>query len=180
MPQPAAIILAAGGSTRMGEPKALLDLHGGSLIEAHVAALSTFCSPVIVVLGATGDQISAVLPELVQRVWNPNWASTQTKDSIALALVTLAPDCTVVITPVDVPPVPVDVLEVLLDSPLPAVPIDEGQRGHPVVVVAGPALEALGVAPLDAHLHDVTEVEVDWPDCALGFNTPEEWADWRD
>jgi nicotine blue oxidoreductase len=179
MPQPAAIILAAGGSTRMGEPKALLDLHGRSLIEAHVAALSTCCSPVIVVLGAAGDEINAVLPEGVQRVWNPDWASTQTKDSIVLGLASLAPDCTVVVTPVDVPPVPVDVLEMLLDSPLPAVPVDEGQRGHPVVVLAGPALEALRAAPLHAHLKDVTEVEVDWPDCTLGFNTPQEWADWR-
>jgi CTP:molybdopterin cytidylyltransferase MocA len=107
----------------MGEPKALLDLHGRSLIEAHVAALSACCSPVIVVLGAAGDQVTAVLPE--------------------------------------------------------GVPIDEGQRGHPVVVVAGPALEALHTAPLHVHLQDVTKVEVDWPDCTLGFNTPAEWAAWR-
>jgi CTP:molybdopterin cytidylyltransferase MocA len=132
-----------------------------------------------VVLGAKAEQVAAVLPDGVHKVWNLDWASTQTKDSIAIGLANLAPDCTVVITPVDVPPVPVDVLEALLESTLPAVPVDEGQRGHPVVVLAGPALEALDAAPLDAHLQDVTEVEVDWPDCTLGFNTPEEWADWR-
>jgi CTP:molybdopterin cytidylyltransferase MocA len=179
MPQPAAIIIAAGGSTRMGEPKALLDLHGRSLIEAHIATLSLFCDPVIVVLGGAGEEIDRVLPPEVQRVWSPCWAETETKDSIALGLQTLAPDVIVLITPVDVPPAPSDVLELLLHSDLPAVPVDEGQRGHPVVTIAGLALKDLQSHPLHTHLTDATEVPVDWPDCTLGFNTPAEWAAWR-
>ena len=163
----------------MGQPKALLDLHGRPLILAHMAALSQICSPVIVVLGGDGEAIAAVLPPEVRQVWNPDWAHTETRASIALALETLPPDTPVIVTPVDVPPAPVDVVELLLEGPLPAVPIDEGVRGHPVAVLAGPALEELRHAPLYAHLTDVTEVEVDWPDCTVGFNTPEEWTAWR-
>jgi CTP:molybdopterin cytidylyltransferase MocA len=176
---PAALILAAGGSTRMGQPKALLDLHGRPLIVAHVTALSQLCSPVVVVLGAHGDAIAEVLPGDVLKVWNPDWATTETRDSIALGLEALSPETKVVVTPVDVPPAPPDVLELLLAGPLPAVPIDEGERGHPVVVIAGAALLAVHTAPLHAHLVDATEVEVDWPDCTQGFNTPKEWVTWR-
>jgi len=162
----------------MGEPKALLDLHGTPLIVAHVRAMSQVCSPVIVVLGSDRAAIAAVLPPEVQQVWNPDWDTTETRDSIALALQTLPPDTPAVVTPVDVPPVPPDVVELLLEGSLPAVPIDEGVRGHPVIVLAGPALDELRHRPLYAHLEDVTEVAVDWPDCVVGFNTPAEWAAW--
>lgn len=56
------IILAAGASRRMGQPKQLLKWQGKSLIQ-HVCklALSTDCSPVILVLGANADVIRAGL-----------------------------------------------------------------------------------------------------------------------
>lgn len=179
MTQPAAIILAAGGSTRMGSPKALLDLHGRTLIEAHVASLSVCCSPIIVVLGGHGEEIDAVLPSHVIRVWNKDWRTSETRDSIALGLEGLSHDQQVVVTPVDVPPVPVDVLEQMISCEGPAVPCDEEQPGHPVVIVAGPARTDLASQPLHQHLSEATLVDVDWPDCTVGFNTPEEWNAWR-
>ena len=163
----------------MGEPKALLDLHGRPLIQAHIAALTEFCDPVIVVTGAHREQVEAVLPEHVQQVHNKDWSTTQTKDSIALGLKALPPEATVLITPVDVPPAPGDVLEMLIEARHPAVPIDEEQRGHPVIVVARNALKTLDAHPLHHHLRDAEEIEVDWPDCTVGFNTMAEWRAWR-
>ena len=71
----ALVILAAGGSTRMGEPKQLLPYKGQTLIR-HVAetALATGCDPVVVVLGSRVDDIRAALDGLdVVVVENADW-----------------------------------------------------------------------------------------------------------
>jgi 4-nitrophenyl phosphatase len=64
-PNIAAVILAAGGSTRFGRPKQLLEWHGRPLI-AHVADIvwTAGLSPVLVVVGADAD---AIMPHLVNR-----------------------------------------------------------------------------------------------------------------
>jgi molybdenum cofactor cytidylyltransferase len=70
-----AIILAAGASTRMGEPKQLLPLTGHPLIiRAVEAALASAAWPVIVVLGAHAEKIRPLLarhPVLIAE--NPAW-----------------------------------------------------------------------------------------------------------
>jgi len=71
-----AVILAAGASTRMGEPKQLLPLEGRPLlVRAVEAALASPAWPVVVVVGAHADKIRPVLarhPVLVAE--NPAWA----------------------------------------------------------------------------------------------------------
>jgi molybdenum cofactor cytidylyltransferase len=58
----ALVILAAGESKRMGEPKQLLTVKGKTLIRhSSLVALESLCSPVITVLGANKDK---VLPEI--------------------------------------------------------------------------------------------------------------------
>jgi molybdenum cofactor cytidylyltransferase len=53
-----AVVLAAGASTRLGEPKQLVMLGGETLLERAVrAAREAGCSPVVVVLGAEAEQI---------------------------------------------------------------------------------------------------------------------------
>jgi molybdenum cofactor cytidylyltransferase len=69
----AAVILAAGGSTRMGQPKALLPVGGVSLLRRAVAAAAG-CDPVVVVLGAVADRVRPELDGLaVTAVENPDW-----------------------------------------------------------------------------------------------------------
>lgn len=71
------IILAAGASTRMGQPKQLLRVGSESLIQRVLRTVmaSTF-RPVVVVLGANREKIE---PELevfpVQKVFNEIWSS---------------------------------------------------------------------------------------------------------
>ncbi|HTO05226.1 MAG TPA: nucleotidyltransferase family protein [Opitutus sp.] len=56
------IILAAGASTRMGEPKQLLPITGHPLvIRATEAALASSAWPVVIVLGAHADKIRPLL-----------------------------------------------------------------------------------------------------------------------
>lgn len=52
----AAIVLAGGGSRRMGSPKALLDWHGEPLVHRVARLLGGVCAPVVVV-AAPGDAL---------------------------------------------------------------------------------------------------------------------------
>src|SRR5947199_10804400 len=70
------LLLAAGGSARMGAAKQLLRCEGQTLLRrAAETALASVCRPVIVVLGARCD---ALRPELhglpVEITENPDWA----------------------------------------------------------------------------------------------------------
>jgi molybdenum cofactor cytidylyltransferase len=71
----AAIILAAGASTRLGQPKQLVQLHGESLLRRTVRlACEAACAPVIVVLGRDTEDHSRELARLAAlAVINPNW-----------------------------------------------------------------------------------------------------------
>ena len=56
----AAIILAAGESRRLGRPKQLVLWHGETLLDRAVrVAREADCSPVVVVLGASFDEVRA-------------------------------------------------------------------------------------------------------------------------
>lgn len=69
------IILAAGESTRMGEPKQLLPYRGTTLLQHAIdTARSVPRAPVVVVLGANADRIRGELNEpfiLIEE--NPDW-----------------------------------------------------------------------------------------------------------
>lgn len=69
------VILAAGGSTRLGSPKQLLAYRGRSLLRHSVeAALETACRPVVVVLGSGADRLKEELAGMeVVTVENPDW-----------------------------------------------------------------------------------------------------------
>ncbi len=60
MKKVAAVVLAAGGSSRMGSPKQLAMIGGETLLERAVrVAREAGCSPVVVVLGASYVQVLA-------------------------------------------------------------------------------------------------------------------------
>lgn len=71
----AAVILAAGSSSRMGSPKQILQFRNNSLLRhAALAALGAGCRPVIVVTGAYAELSRRELDGLnVQEVLNPRW-----------------------------------------------------------------------------------------------------------
>jgi molybdenum cofactor cytidylyltransferase len=71
-----AVILAAGGSTRLGSPKQLRHYRGEFLIRrAAAAALGAGAKPVIVVLGAEATLVGAALSGLegARQVVNDEW-----------------------------------------------------------------------------------------------------------
>jgi molybdenum cofactor cytidylyltransferase len=76
MPAVGILILAAGGSRRLGAPKQLLrDSEGQSLIRrASLTALASICRPITVVLGASADVVAEEMSDLLlTTVHNPDW-----------------------------------------------------------------------------------------------------------
>ena len=75
----AGIILAAGASTRFGQPKQLLDWRGQPFVRAVAqTALAAGLSPVIVVTGANAEGVEAAVRDLpVKLVRNAEWQEGQ-------------------------------------------------------------------------------------------------------
>src|SRR5882762_1114517 len=70
-----AVILAAGGSSRFGQPKQLLPFRGKTLIRTIIdAACEAGCSPVVAVIGSNGETIHPEVAHAnVLEVRNTNW-----------------------------------------------------------------------------------------------------------
>jgi molybdenum cofactor cytidylyltransferase len=76
MPRVAALILAAGGSSRMASPKQLLQFQGRSLVRHAVdICIAAGCEPVRVVIGSSPELMKKELAGApVDIIENPNWA----------------------------------------------------------------------------------------------------------
>jgi molybdenum cofactor cytidylyltransferase len=80
------IILAAGESKRLGQPKQNLVFRGKTLLQRAIdTALDSACSPVIVVLGANKEQISIQPRTKISILQNPDWPEGMAS-SIRLAI----------------------------------------------------------------------------------------------
>ncbi|MBC7806105.1 MAG: nucleotidyltransferase family protein [Akkermansiaceae bacterium] len=72
----AAVILAAGGSTRLGQPKQLLHFRGESFVTRAARVTNDVgCSPIVIVTGASAPEVEGVLEPLpfTRTVFNPDW-----------------------------------------------------------------------------------------------------------
>src|SRR5580693_6422418 len=84
----AGILLAAGSGSRLGQPKALVDIGGQPLVTRGVTLLREGgAAPVIVVTGATAVDLTGVVT-----VHNPHWA-TGMGSSLAAGLATVPDEC---------------------------------------------------------------------------------------
>lgn len=113
----AAVILAAGGSTRMGRPKLALPVRGTPMIRRVAqTALGSRCRDVIVVLGADADVYEPLLDGLeVRVVRNPDPAEGM-GSSIRVGVAAVPADCDgVVILLADQPFVTPGVIDHLLE-----------------------------------------------------------------
>ena len=138
----AAIVLAAGRSTRMGGPNKLLaDIGGRPMVRIVVEeVLGSRARPVIVITGHQRDRVEAALSGLaVEFVHNPNFAdglSTSLKAGIAALPADV--DGTIVCLG-DMPDVDADLINRLIAAFDPergarvVVPTIAGKRGNPVV-----------------------------------------------
>ncbi len=73
----ALMILAAGGSTRMGRPKQLLEWKGTSLVGHAVnTAAASMADQILLILGSDAETVKEQLPALdIDLLYNPEWQS---------------------------------------------------------------------------------------------------------
>jgi molybdenum cofactor cytidylyltransferase len=138
----AAVILAAGRSTRMGGPNKLLAEIGGRPLVRIAAeeALASRARPVVVVTGHQREKVEAALEGLdVRRVHNPNFADgLSTSVKAGLAAVPDDVDGAIVCLG-DMPQVTAPLINKLMAAfdpergALVVVPVIDGKRGNPVV-----------------------------------------------
>ena len=141
-PQVAAVILAAGRSSRFADGHKLLALHEGKPLVRHAAeaALASKASEVIVVTGHQASDIGAALAGLDLRlVHNPDFASGQASSvRTGLEAVAASSEAAVVLLG-DMPGVTAKVVDLVISAYRPAegalvvVPTHLGKRGNPVL-----------------------------------------------
>jgi molybdenum cofactor cytidylyltransferase len=163
----AGIILAAGASSRMGAPKALLDYRGETFVGRLVRVLGTSCNPVIVVLGYHANLIQKQVPAPGQIVINPDPSRGQLS-SLQTALAALPTEVNgFAFIPVDSPAVAEETVATLTrtfeqrkPTTLFVIPRQSGKRGHPVVAARSIAAEFLAL-PATAEAREVVHAHVD-------------------
>lgn len=188
----AAIVLAAGRSTRMGAQNKLLLADGGDPLVRHAVKMAVLSQlkPVVVVLGHEADAVRAACAGLpVSFVINPDFAqglSTSLKagikalpDNIDGAAVILA----------DMPGLDAALLDRLYaafeaePAALAAVPVHDGQWGNPCMIAAAlfSEIETLrgdqGARKiLEKHRAMVIEMPESSDAATRDIDTPADWA----
>jgi len=183
----AGIILAAGASIRMGQPKPLLSWRGELFIR-HIArtALDAGLSPVIVVAGAHTPEMRTAVADLpVTVIHNAEWEAGQST-SVRCGLQAL-PDTigSAVFLLADQPQIPIELVAALCEqharslSPIVA-PLIGDRRGNPVLfdrITFGDLLALTGDVGGRAVFAKYPIAHVAWPDAnlLLDVDTPEDY-----
>ncbi len=180
------LVLGAGGSRRLGQPKQLLPFGAGTLL-GHVAGVARACAfdQTIVALGGAADEVRARVDLAGAEVVVNDAYGAGCSSSIAAALGVVDPACDVLVLLLgDQPGVTVETVAALLagrgDAPLAVCRYDDG-RGHPIAFgreVFGALAELHGDKGvwrlLDERAADVAEVRVAGP-IPLDVDTPEDY-----
>ncbi len=195
-PRIAALLLAAGRSTRMGGPNKLLEPIDGTPMVARTAQrlLSSRARPVVAVLGNQADAIDRALGKLpVERVRNPAFAEGLST-SLKCGLAALPNDIDgVVVCLGDMPLITGRDIDRLIAAFNPlegrtiVVPTRRGKRGNPVLWARRFFAEMAELAGdvgakhlIGEHAELVCEVEMDSDGVLVDIDTPEALAEFRD
>jgi molybdenum cofactor cytidylyltransferase len=192
----AAVVLAAGQSTRMGRSKQLLPWGDTTVIGEVVRRMqASGVAQVVVVTGAERAAVEAQARQAarpggppVTMVYNPDYAAAEMARSLQAAVRVLPEDClAAVVALVDQPQLPPEVVAGVVErwratqAPIVA-PFYRGQRGQPVLFDrrTWPALLALpaGANPRELVRAATTleRVDVDTDAVLRDLDTPEDYA----
>ena len=190
-----AVILAAGESSRMGRPKALLPFAGTTFIEAIVGALNqSRVGEIVVVLGHNAEEMKHRIEHLtVTIVVNREYKQGQLSSlHAAIRYLNASPRRSegMLVHLVDHPYLNPALVDRMIESfyaahKLIVLPRYRTRRGHPVIFSASLFQELLE-APLDqgakaivnAHRADTLELDTDDAGIAIDIDTPEEYREY--
>ena len=149
----AGVILAAGASSRMGQPKALLEYQGEAFLRRLAGMLGEACGRVVVVLGYDAERVRTAVPERAVITVNPE-PERGMLSSLQCGLRAAGDAEAVLFLPVDYGAVRSETLARVAAEAGTAeivVPVFEGRHGHPVRAI----MQDLLVLPATAQARDV-------------------------
>lgn len=186
------IVLAAGRSQRMGEPKPLLEIDGQTFLERAITTLrSGGCASVIVVLSPS--ESTQTMREIAESagahvVENPN-SKSEPIDSLRIGLDGAPTDArAAAVLPVDHPVVRESTVAALVRAfesrgSIIVRPVFGDRPGHPIVLersvwgeLAEPDLPEGTRTVVRRHLAEIDHVVVDDPGVRANIDTPDDYA----
>jgi CTP:molybdopterin cytidylyltransferase MocA len=176
-----AVILAAGASQRLGQPKPLVEIGNSTLVGlAYKKLIKAGCSPVIIV---TRSELSVPIMQttLGSTVIVNSTPEEGRTGSIQCGIMSLAGDKgrmpkQVIIAPVDRPGWAVEHIKTLALAKTSSTLSSNGRRGHPLLLDQD-AIQTVLAAPPQTSLRELIsfdEVYVDAPHLGLNIDHPED------
>jgi len=189
-----AIILAAGESKRMGQPKMLLPWGEGTVL-THIISVfqNAGLEDILVITGGSREQVEKLVSnQNVRTIFNKEYAKAEMLSSIQCGIWALARQTQAVLIGLgDQPQVQERsvrmVCEAFLETePNIVVPSYKMRRGHPWLV-ARPLWDNLLVMKspqsprdfLESYRNEIQYVVMDDPNILADLDTPEDYAKWR-
>ncbi len=181
------IVLAAGTSSRMGQPKALLDWGGKPLLVYQVEQLrAAGVDEVIVVLGHRTDEIRRVLKDAGCRVMNNPAYHAGRASSLRIGAKAVDREAEAIIVANVDQPRPAEFYRELMSKHQPGAaatrPEFGGQHGHPVIVAGSLRPEMMAATEEERGLAGVLSQHsaelASFPSsdlCLLDINTPDDY-----
>jgi molybdenum cofactor cytidylyltransferase len=186
----AAIILAAGQSKRMGQPKMLLPWGGVTVIEQVVATFrNAGVEEIVVITGGAREQVESLVGRFpIRTVHNPGYQTGEMLSSLQYGLSAMSPEVEAALIGLgDQPQVQETTVQRLRHGflergSLLLVPSFQRRRGHPWLVARPLWGELLAMkAPesprdfLNRHAGKIDYVDVNTPTILADLDTPEDY-----
>jgi molybdenum cofactor cytidylyltransferase len=185
-----AIILAAGQSRRMGQPKMLLPWGQLTVIEEVIKTfMGAGIEDILVVTGGTRELVEKVIePYPVQKIYNSNYEAGEMLSSLQLGLRALPDRVQATLIGLgDQPQIQERTVRLVCEAYRESqsklvVPSFQMRRGHPWLVATPLWNEVLKLEPpesprdfLNRHATDIHYVEVDTSSILTDLDTPEDY-----
>jgi molybdenum cofactor cytidylyltransferase len=188
-----AIILAAGQSRRMGQPKMSLPWGGTTVLGKVIETLKAAgMEDLLVVTGGDREQVEAIVRGSAQVVFNAEYPSSEMLRSIQCGLGAIKPEAQAALICLgDQPLVQVGSVQVILQEyektgPSLIVPSYQMKRGHPWLVARELWNEILEMKSpesprefLNRHTKEIKYINVDTPSILADLDTPEDYLKLR-
>jgi molybdenum cofactor cytidylyltransferase len=186
----AAVVLAAGRSVRMGQPKMVLPWGDSTVIGRVVQVLAwAEIQPIAVVTGGARRQVEAALSgKTVQLVFNPRFVQAEMLVSLQIGLHSLGEEPTAALVVLgDQPQIELEVVQSILaryrsQRAALVVPSYQMKRGHPWLVERRLWQAIFDLGPsrtlrdlLNTYADQIDYLNVDSPSVLRDLDTPEDY-----
>jgi len=185
------IVLAAGESKRMGQPKMLLPWGKDTVLGQVISTFQEACiEDIVVVTGGAHEQVERIVNQYGARsVFNRHFASGEMLSSLQLGINAQTPQTQATLIGLgDQPQVQTGTVQLICETfrqrkSWLVVPSFQRRRGHPWLVEKSLWQEILEIkfpqSPrdfLNEHSREIDYVEVDTPTILADLDTPEDYS----